>query len=214
MLPVEKRDGFIFHAKELFNGGAQLPRDEWPIERKLPLIERVLAIPAKFGLPICYGCIEKQGFPHTDPEIAKKYSYAELSKFGYATVFAHASVQTEVYMRQYADNEVAQIVAEDKTVVRELVRYMQSVYRDKNKMDQLEGIDEAYFPFTKIIDAPSFQLKTEASLLQVADMCAYAFNRFMRNLPYGVEHFSKIRGQMLLFGDHPQYGLKKLTKAS
>lgn len=59
-------------------------------------------------------------------------------------------------------------------------------------------INEAYFPFRKIIDAPSFQLKTEASLLQIADMCAYVVSRQARGLQHAEDHFAKIEDNLII----------------
>jgi len=44
-------------------------------------------------------------------------------------------------------------------------------------------------PITRVIDEPSYQTKTSASLLQLADFCAFAFKRAGRQLDH--ERFAK-----------------------
>lgn len=199
MLPDDMRDNFIFHAKELFNGGKHFPRKEWPMERRLPIINRLLGIPAKYGLPICWGMVEKAKFP-VEP-LLRQPTPMELTVGGYAMAFTHAAIQLEMWMREHASTEVAQITAEDRDSVRTAVRETIVALRQPGWATR-QGINEVYFPFKKIIDAPSFQLKTEASLLQIADMCAYVISRWARGLPHGQEHFDKIKGNLITLGDN------------
>lgn len=119
LLPEEKRDGFVFHAKELFNGGKHLPRSEWPIERKLPIIDRLLSIPGKFELPICWGLVDKGEF---QAQLPREPTAKELMVAGYAVAFTHAAIQLELWMRERSPDEVAQITAEDRDLVRSSVR--------------------------------------------------------------------------------------------
>jgi Protein of unknown function (DUF3800) len=194
MLPENIRQDFVFHAKELYNGGKNLPRHEWPLERKLPMINRLLEIPRKFSLPICLGYVEKSKFPLTPLE--RTPSAQELLVGAYAVCFAQASIRVEMWMRQNAPDEVADIVAEDLDLVRAAVKEAQTEYRHKDAKKRL-GVDERYFPFTTIIDAPTFQIKTEASLLQVADMCAYTIRRFLGDLPHSRENFRPLKDNLI-----------------
>src|SRR5262245_55700274 len=94
-------------------------------------------------------------------------------------------------MRVQESTEVADIVAEDRDSVRVAVREAQAEYRHRDAKKRLE-LDEPYFPFTTTIDAPTFQFKTEASLLQIADMCAYTIRRRLQDLPYAEEIFAPL----------------------
>jgi hypothetical protein len=200
MLPEDIRDGFVFHAKELFNGGKTLKREDWPIERKLPIINRLLEIPAKFSLPIAWGCVPKNTY---DAEISNGgVSDTDLMIAGYTTAFAQSAIGIEMWMRGNAANEIVQIVAEDIDRVKEPVKEFQALSRKKNAKEIFDA-DERYFPFRKIIDTPSYQKKTEASLLQIADMCAFTISRWVKKAPYGMQNFDKIRGQLITASQFP-----------
>jgi hypothetical protein len=72
-IPEQHRDGFVFHAMELFNGGGKVfvrpepgdPNPEWPLERRLAIADDLAAIPRKFDLPLAFGIVERAKWPQT-----------------------------------------------------------------------------------------------------------------------------------------------------
>jgi hypothetical protein len=57
--PPERRHEFYFHATELFSGGGFFPRDRYPREERWEILDKLVAIPKKFKLPITYGVFER-----------------------------------------------------------------------------------------------------------------------------------------------------------
>src|SRR5438552_3442539 len=58
-IPKELRDGFAFHAMELFHGTKRFSRDLWPFQKRLEILDELAAIPKKFDLPICFGITDR-----------------------------------------------------------------------------------------------------------------------------------------------------------
>ena len=67
----EMLDGFVFHAKEIFNGGGKVFKREksdfvgpveWPLSRRLALADELARVPAKFDLPVAIGFINRETF--------------------------------------------------------------------------------------------------------------------------------------------------------
>lgn len=57
LVPEEFRDGFVFHANILFNGGKY--RERWNREDSRSLLKKILAIPREMKIPIVLGYIRK-----------------------------------------------------------------------------------------------------------------------------------------------------------
>jgi hypothetical protein len=69
-IPAQLCDGFVFHAKEIFNGGGKVFKREkpdmvgpveWPLERRLAIADDLADIPRRFDLPIALGWVKREG---------------------------------------------------------------------------------------------------------------------------------------------------------
>jgi hypothetical protein len=83
-------------------------------------------------------------------------------------------------MRGAFPDEVAMIVMENNEHSRKLVRKTHVSLRQPANIEEFaKEQDREYLPLTKIIDSPLFAKKTDASILQVADACAFAIKRHL-----------------------------------
>jgi hypothetical protein len=58
-IPHADRAGFIFHATDIWSGkGCFKDRDQWPLDKRLEILDDLIAVPSKFELPIAYGAID------------------------------------------------------------------------------------------------------------------------------------------------------------
>jgi hypothetical protein len=102
-IPERLRDGFVFHATEVFHGGKILQREkddfigprEWPLERRLKIADEVIRALQKFKLPIALGFVERAGFPQTfnipqDMPEAERTVAAHVSAFMNCAMVADA----------------------------------------------------------------------------------------------------------------------------
>lgn len=42
-IPEEKRDGIVLHSMELFHGTKRFPKEEWPLEKRLEILDDLAA---------------------------------------------------------------------------------------------------------------------------------------------------------------------------
>jgi hypothetical protein len=84
-------------------------------------------------------------------------------------------------MNEFAHpDEVAMIVAEERKEARDAIRAAHSLAMSKNLIEQGMPDLAHLFPTTRIKAPPAFASKEEEILLQIADACAWTFQRHMR----------------------------------
>jgi hypothetical protein len=182
-IPAESRDGFIFHAKELFNGGGKVFKrncPEWPLEKRLAIADDLAKIPKNFRLPLAIGHVDKKRFPQTFvPE--KPLTASELALGVHVVAFMTCALQVDHWMRIEAKDEVCLLVIEDNADARKLIRETQNYNQNANIIASLDETAKKYLPFKKIKEDPLFSPKKPSSVLQLADFCAYVFKRVQMN---------------------------------
>jgi len=182
----EDRSGFIFHAKDLFQGGGKIfgNREKYPLERSREALKEFLSIPSRFKVPIVYGFTRKIGkLPRKSDRPSRKSDkqHREDLAEDHARAFSLCAILAERFMRRYADPaEVATIIAEDNTQTRKTVKLMHDVFRGIHPSfaKYVEGtasqlnLGPDFFPLKKIVDTVHFVDKSGAFLLQIADASA------------------------------------------
>src|SRR5260370_36562632 len=91
--PPEHREGFAFHATELFSGGKIFPREKYPKEWRWTVLDELLSLPRKFDLPIVWGMIAKSDLREGEKSAAPKGVPAVLH--GQVLAFIVASAAAE-----------------------------------------------------------------------------------------------------------------------
>jgi hypothetical protein len=168
----------VIHTVDLYHGNGEFPRDVWPKDVRHALMDKVAAIPAQFQLPVVWGLIDRQVIErHRQGDTARQQL---IDNYAMATV--QCVVQLEWHMRRnLARREVASITLENNS---DLQRRIGEVFRLGTSGEMLNLLDDDVregardlLPITRVIDEPSYQTKTSASLLQLADFCAFAMKR-------------------------------------
>ena len=192
--PKRLPPGFVLHATELFSGGKVLPRESWPKEIRWQILDKLARVPASHDLPIAYGLINKSNFPafKLDHEPTKE----ELAVGSHAIAFTACCIAVERIMKTHFPDEVVVLVAEDNHQMRRVIKDMHAMYRDREKMKEYGFGDVDGLPFNHIVDTVHFAGKTESSLLQIADTCAFAIKRKLMKCPEANRFFDPIRGQL------------------
>jgi hypothetical protein len=184
--PPEHRDGFVFHATELFSGGKIFPRDKYPKEWRWKVLDELMSIPEKFGLPIVWGHVPRS-------EVMPGGSLAASDFFekigvkphiqGQMLAFTMAASVAEQWMRLKAGpSEIAAMFMEDDHESRMFLKVVQRLITDPKKYGRFAPEFEP-FKLTKIIYPIHFELKTDSSALQVADVAAFAIKRKCMGTP-------------------------------
>jgi hypothetical protein len=189
-IPESQRAGFIFHAKEIFNGGGKVfDRDEWPLQKRLAIAGDLAAIFRRFRLPVALGFVERATL-HRDFVLPDKMSARDKALFAHVSAFITCSMFVEKWMRQEAPAEVCMMIVEDNQQARSLIRFAQNYHQGPEPLKK--GESKEFFPFKKIKEDPLFQEKRPVSLLQLADFAAYVFKKhLMKN-----GHYSRFLGPM------------------
>lgn len=208
-IPLRLRDGFVFHATELFNGGGKVFRREkpdlvgpreWSLERRLKVADELAAIPRKFNLPVALGWVERANFPTTF-QLPDDFSNAQRTVAAHVTAFMSCAMTVEQWMRQSASSENCLLVVEDNDQARKTIRDVHTYHQDK-KIESLLGEKErAFFPLRKIKEDPLFQSKRASSPLVVADFCAYVWKRILMKDSRYERFFDPFREHLIAFED-------------
>ena len=210
----EMLDGFVFHAKEIFNGGGKVFKREksdfvgpveWPLSRRLALADELARVPAKFDLPVAIGFINRETFL-TFYEVAEKYHGTPgRNVLEHVIAFTQASMMVEQWMRKHASGEVCLLISEDNERARSMIRSAQNFYQDPKKVATLKDYGEIsvarHFPFRKIREDPLFQPKKRSHPMIVADFCAYVFKRVLMSDANYSKVFAQFQGNLIAFDE-------------
>lgn len=181
----EKRAGFSFHAMELFHGNKNFNRDVWPLEKRLEILDDLVAIPKMFDIPICFGGVWRKLFKFRREREKPGEKPARIEQLAHAEAFFTCVMQIEFVMRAIAQDEVAMLIAEDREPVRKMLKLLQSIITGRPPQQYKHVLSDPTFvpdlkflmPLQRIIETVHFAQKGESSLLQVADICAFAIKR-------------------------------------
>jgi hypothetical protein len=191
--PPEKRNGFIFHATELFGGGKILVRGISPPEHGRGFLKTLACIPRDNGLPIELGWVEKRTLTGIfRPDTAK-----ERAVLYHTMAFIGCVVGVERFMRENFPDEVCQLVVEDNTQSRTQIRDAYNFLKTVESVDTLPDDMTEMLPLRHIVDTVNFAAKTDSSPLQLADTCAFIIRRHLEKRPDAAEYYDLLCPAML-----------------
>jgi hypothetical protein len=179
-IPENMRDGFIFQAKELFNGGKFFDRAVWPRVKRWEILVKLLKIMPDLGLPVAFAQLNR-----AESSAQYRFTGVDIEVIQYISAFFTCVIQVEEWMRKNAPSEVAMLIAEDRHKVKTLVKRAQAALHQKDKISEELLNLTTYLPLTHIIDTVHFAGKAESSPLQLADVCAVTLKRKAMNKPDG-----------------------------
>jgi Protein of unknown function (DUF3800) len=205
-----RRRDFYFHAYELLSGTKRFDKSVWPLDIRLQIHELV-AIPRIFDLPVFHCSIDRIS---ASDYIGEKCGTVAFERTVHAYAQFFCSLQIEMYLKAAAPDEVALLIAEDREQVRKMLKHAHNMSRGKGAhvsfiSELIKDPEHRYianhFPFSHVIESVQFAQKTESSLLQVADACAFAIKRWVTKKPHAERLFGPLR-EKLIPGDLP-FGL-------
>lgn len=168
--PAE-RAGFYFHAADLYTGGRAGFRDKHPLAKRHELLRELCEIPAQFDLPVVMQAISRQQLKERYPTL----SNSELVCEGLQQATLACALGIEDHMRKCASDEVAMLVFEENGKTDKALRRAHNLFKSDAGF---QGVKPA-----RIAETLLFAGKKDSSLLQLADVCAYVFQRRMRGAP-------------------------------
>lgn len=177
-IPEPDRDGFVFHALELFNGGRYFTREKWPREIRWEILSRLIGIIIKHRIPIVCGFVDRNRYAGKIDEFLAPERVGDRLKrqIIHGAAYTTCAMRAEKWMQQYAANEVAMFIAEDNPQIRRYIKTLHRLLRDPHQaIFQID--DDRVRPLTKTIDTIHFVEKNETSIMQLADVCAFVLRR-------------------------------------
>lgn len=207
-IPELERDGFLFHASDIFHGSGKFfhrRRDEWPPPRRFAILRELAAIPAKFSLPIVFGNVKK---PHHTQIVQRvvdavkaprhRHQYViDLALHGAA--FAMAETAVEMQLQKFPRNEIAMLVAEDTDSVKPAILFGHKLLQNPQELAQIYPKFPNYdLPVTRIVEGPFFKAKADSPPLQVADTCAFILCHRLNRDQRTQEFFELLSSQLTM----------------
>jgi hypothetical protein len=181
-IPIQHRQGFVFHATHLFNGvsgsDTVFGRDnpDWPIERRLEIADDLASCLKEFDLRITLGVVHRKNMKEVFPSFSS-LPEAQAASAMHSAAFMVCSMYIEKWMREFGGNENCLLVVENHERHRTQLKTMQRDLQNPLKKFNLGDEWDFYFPFTRIREDPLFQEKRPHSVLQLADFVAYVMKR-------------------------------------
>jgi Protein of unknown function (DUF3800) len=195
-IPWEDRPGFVFHATHIWSGGGYFKnREKWPLERRLEILDDLIAIPRKFDFPVSYGTVSWPDFP-MEILVPDKRTEHERQVAGHTIAFGHCCMGIERFVRETFPDEFVILIAEDRAEVRASLKNIIAVFRNPAAVQQLGLSDPDYFPFNHIRDTVHFAKKSESRHLQIADVCAFVMRGHFMKTKHNERFFNVLRPQL------------------
>lgn len=190
----------FLHAKDIFHGSRDFDRKAWPAEGRFQLLANVGALARRIRLPIVWGAIDRVAFNRTLLAHHPKLSHSVLKQHCYASAASMAIITAEHYMKTQAPaGEVASVVFElNSEMVKQVKETHQRLREPSSLTDVPADLVRKMLPITRIIDTPSFQEKGEASILQLADYCAFTIKRTLARANRWESLYAPIEAQCMI----------------
>ncbi len=206
-VPPGLRQGFIFHATELYHG--KTSREAWHGNSRWQLLQAVISIPKRFHLPIALGTARRSAF------LGRRPRSMTAESFDHSTAFHLCIAAADMCLVKYAEpDHVAVLVVEDLPEMRRALWLMHDMAKrnpvflspDMIRQDvtdlSAEMVNGAYIRATRIVDQPDFAKKAEEPLLQLADACAFTLRRWLSRLRRGEELMEALLNGSLNIDDY------------
>ena len=175
--PPEHRDGFVFHAKELWSGGKVLDRDKYQADRRWEALKKICALPGEFDLPVVKGLMHRDSYRQfVDPDLTDK----QVTLDAQLAAFTECLTVIEQFMRHEAgEQEVAKIAVEHNSQNYRLFKEHHRTLKGPDALKNMHPVAAIYWPLRKIVDSVEACEKQDSSLLQIADACAFIMRKKM-----------------------------------
>jgi hypothetical protein len=193
--PPQKRDGFIFHAKEIHNGGKTFDRQIYPPAVRRDILKALLHIPADNRMLVAYGWIDKRSY-RNHPMLPS--TERDRGLIFHAIAFCQALIGVERVMRERFPNECVQLVVENNSDHRKVLKEVYRFLGSEESVELLSPDTLGWLPLRHVIDTPNFVEKTESSPLQLADAVAFALKHYLERTPYGEEYLEPLKGALTM----------------
>jgi hypothetical protein len=199
-VPDYLQEGFLIHATEIFSGGRVISREKWSRDARFAFLHELVSIPYRNDIPIAVG----MDFKKVDHSGAERFMHQlkiNRNEYSHLLAFSRCMERSDYFLRNYlGGSEVGTIIAEDVGSIKKLLVKTVEVFR-QNPITMVAEHQQAgswqkalklpenpiELKIEHVIDVPHFVQKGGAPLLQIADVCAFSFRRFLSGGAFGKE---------------------------
>lgn len=205
-IPEADREGFVFHAADVWNNnGYFADREKWPHEKCWDILWDLISVPALFELPVAVGLKHKpevaDWIKEPIQQIQEKHRAKAHDVATHGLTFVDFTYGVENVMRQLWADEVAELVAENRREVHDSLHGVHFNLRSKKWFAEEWTNPPPEFPLKKIRGAIKFAAKRDEPALQIADACAYVIRAAVEGSPDHAPFYERLRFFMLA---HPK----------
>ncbi len=206
-VPKAVREGFVFHATEVYSGGKRVDRDTWPFSGRIAFLEAMLGIPRALNLPISFGTCARTTPLSIPPGTAGKLARIRPEHEHHVNAFLMFAASAENYLRRETDaDEIAMLICEQTEVGKFFPKVLarmkdKPVFLDRGHLrptvkEQETGVFDQMTEIysSKIVETVSFASKKQSPHLQVADACAFAVRSWLSGQRHGLQLMTAITG--------------------
>jgi hypothetical protein len=204
-IPKEHRDGFVFHATDLWSGTGNIfgDKERWSRDSRMKILRDLARVPRKLDIPIVHEFYPRAKFADAKNSHGKKATEHEISVAAHSCAFAACSLRIDEYMQLFYPSEVAQLVAEDNAESRKMIKEVHQAFRHPHRTPGIIPSDR--LPLKHIRTSVHFAHKDESAPLQIADLAAFIIrgrmSRNPRHEPYNSRLYRRLRSMMYRFVD-------------
>jgi hypothetical protein len=212
-IPEDIRDGFVFHATDIWSGGGKVfrNREKWPLLRRLEILHDLCRVPKKLDIPVVHFAADRSELV-LSREGGKEATRQDKNIVIHSIAFSGCVLHVEKIMRLKWPNEVAQLVAEDNGDVRKFLKDVHEIlrYPFRERNDE-KIIPNDILPLDRVRSSIHFAEKPESESLQLADVCAFVIRGHLRRHPHIGPLYQKIKSMMLLIPEEEVYSGPVIT---
>lgn len=179
LIPEHIRDGFAFHAKDVF--GRLRKQEGWDWKKCNEITQAWFQIALDLKLPIVLTWVAKN---------LNEAGICEVNEEAHMLAFAECIQGIDDYMREFASDEVASVIAEDCPHMRKRLRHMAKKIMRGGLIGDLNFTEK----INHIKGGVLFAEKDDSPILQIADAFAFSFSRYVNRRPGGSGLWHKMNG--------------------
>ena len=179
----------------VWHGSGFFPRSDWPLARRLEILNHLADIPSKFELPIIYSCLKREEFVPKELT-GKKRALAD--KKCHCTCFSHCLSLADKWMEQFCREEKVFAIVEMHRDHRSGLHLVADVLNDPRlkgmiQKEKVLGIG----PLDHFVETPLFAEKSGNSPLQIADTCAFILSKALADAEHSAPLLKKIEPRLV-----------------
>lgn len=206
-IPKADREGFVFHATDIWNNnGYFADKERWPHDLCWDILWDLITTPAQFDLPVAIGLklgpevAERIAEPLKQIQERHRAKAHDVATHGLA--FVDFTYGVENTMRSFWPDEVAELVAENRKEVHDSLHGIHFNMRSKKWFGEEWANPPPEFPLANIRGAIKFAAKRDEPALQIADACAYVIRAAVEGSFDHAPFYNTLQRQLLA---HPKH---------